>query len=39
MAVTDYIKYTKAFVYNLLDGGQTKLYYTGKTKSFPSTVK
>lgn len=21
-----------------LDGGQTKLYYTGKTKSFPSTV-
>ena len=38
MAVTDYRKYTKAFVYNLLDGGQTKLYYTGKTKSFPSTV-
>ena len=21
-----------------LDGGQTKIYYTGKTKSFPSTV-
>lgn len=23
---------------NFLDGGQTKLYYTGKTKSFPSTI-
>ena len=21
-----------------LDGGQTKIYYTGKTKSFPSTI-
>ena len=39
MAVTDDRKYTKAFVYNLLDGGQKKLYSTGKTKSFPSTVK
>lgn len=38
MAVTDDRKYTKAFVYNLLDGGQKKLYSTGKTKSFPSTV-